>query len=386
MRLGNIELNRYVAFNVNHRSDEFFTFSDSGKYHYGGQPYKRERDVLEDMTKEVAKHLSVISNSAEIDPKKIGKVYISKSAVLPRYKLKYLKDEYGVSIVRDPSKADSIIISRDEITQLSDSHYSRNFYLRDNVLEYLEQVTLDIVKKSYQRGSSWYLRSFKEDVSAEKCFEKIQDIIQHIKLLPDHIKVLQHRNVPIFSILEETLGEIPTPYDRFTYTFDCNEINNLITTYEGKQVYTDSAIESFLGSGALDHDSYDMIQKLFVSRDPGNIDLGLTMMANCTFESSKPYLMLLLTDWYAGYRDRPYVKSVAFKSLLKFMEFERWTSYSIDGILTYADDNNMLTDELKAIMRKRYLADMNSALNKHRWFKITQIELERPNDTDKGRN
>lgn len=383
MIIGKATLHKYANLEVDPRRETAFSLYDSEKYYFSS---KDRNKSIEFLTSELFKELNVGTSSVGLDAKSLGKVYINPSATLPRYKLRSLKDDYGVNIVRDPSKADTIVISKNELTEISDMSYGRSYYSKEKVIEFLSMVTPNTVRRSYTENPGWYARTFISQVTEEKSYSTVQEIITALKALPEDISIIHISSNNLIPLLENIQGDIETIGGHYLHTFKKSDIDKLINSFKDKRVYTDNAIESLLGSGALDHESYEMIDKLFRTNDRANIDLAFTMMANCSFESSKPYLMLLLSDHFSLHRDKPYVKSVAFKSLLNFMDFSRWSSYTNDDVLFAAEKCDQLTEELKAIMLKRYLDDVRSVFNRSAWFKITGYELKAPDDTDKRRN
>jgi len=158
-------------------------------------------------------------------------------------------------------------------------------------------------------------------------------------------------------------------------------------SYKGKNVITDSALQSILGSSGMEHENYVFIDQLLNSTDPGNIELGLTLMANCNFEESQHYLLILLGDYYNRHRYVKYCHSVAFKSLMDFMDFNRYSSVTLDNILEKADSVGKLNDDILNLVRDRAIEEIQRSIRNYRWIKITGIKIEKPqNDTNQGGN
>ena len=157
--------------------------------------------------------------------------------------------------------------------------------------------------------------------------------------------------------------------------------------YKGKSVITDSALQSILGSSEMEHENYVFIDQLLSSNDPGNIELGLTLMANCNFEESQHYLLILLGDHFNRHRYVKYCQSVAFKSLLDFMDFNKYTNVTLDTILEKADSVGKLTDDIIKLVEARATEDIQRSIRNYRWIKVTGIKIEKPqNDTNEGRD
>jgi hypothetical protein len=389
MTIEKFQFNKYytLGFQI-HTDNVTFELENSYKYHVTYYTRVGSTAFIDALTKTVFQTLGVVNSSKDLNPKDLGKTFISKSAVLPRYKLKSLKDDHGLSIVRDVSKADSIIISKDEMEQIFDCSYHRQYYRKETLLTFLRGITLPMVRNSYRSNLTWYTRKLVSHINADRYYEIVQSLIERIESMPSDVPIVKLTTQSNFFDIVDDTHELKeeADFESWAYTVPVSDFNQTVESYKGKKIYTDNAIESLLGSGAIDHESYDMINKLFESRDAGNVDLAFTMMANSNFETSMPYLMLLMDSWYNVYRDKPYVKSVAFKSLLKYMNYNKYSHYNIDAILTFADNHGVLTDELKQLMTKKYSEEMSGLLTRYKWFKVTNIELRRPDDTDKGRD
>ncbi len=156
MIIGKATLHKYANLEVDPRRETAFSLYDSEKYYFSS---KDRNKSIEFLSSELFKELNVGTSSVGLDAKSLGKVYINPSATLPRYKLRSLKDDYGVNIVRDPSKADTIVISKNELTEISDMSYGRSYYSKEKVIEFLSMVTPTIVRRSYTENPGWYART-----------------------------------------------------------------------------------------------------------------------------------------------------------------------------------------------------------------------------------
>jgi hypothetical protein len=132
----------------------------------------------------------------------------------------------------------------------------------------------------------------------------------------------------------------------------------------------------------MEHENYVFIDQLLSSSDPGNIELGLTLMANCNFEGSQHYLLILLDSYYGQHRYVKYTHSVAFKSLLDFMNFSRYTNVTLDTILDKADSIGKLTDDILQFAHKRAVDEIEKSTRRYKWIKITGITIQKPEQED----
>ena len=309
---------------------------------------------------------NIIEDSSQIDPHTLKSIYITKSASLPRYKLREIKEKYNINVVRDKEKADTVVVSSNEVKHIFKRQWSNYYYPKQDMINFLNKVNdtkpkLDSLFISER--SDWIKKS-----------------LVTINNLPDDIIFLKldYTQVNIFR-------KIFTKVSRFivhTHSLESISSSDYIqfTSNQDKKVITDSSLQSILGSSTLEHKDYLFINDLLNNNDRSNVEVGLTMMANCNFSTSKHYLMLLLNDHYNKYYSWPYCKSVSFKSLLIYLTFNRYKTFTYDEILTAASDLNALDEELKEIIVKRFLNESEALLKKYSWIKIGEIIVKKPEE------
>jgi hypothetical protein len=319
----------------------------------------------------------------KLDPSTLGKIFFTKSASVPRYKVREVKDKYNLSVIRDSRKADTIVISKNEIKENIQHSWGAYFYHRNTVKEVMETL---LASPSTAFGNTRFrYNSYHHDLLHNK--EIVKSGLDKLNDLPADIEYISfsYGCRDKFDVVSNTLG-FKLDHKANVKTIDPSVYDSMMQ-YRGKNVITDSALQSILGSSAMEHENYLFIDQLLNSSDPGNIELGLTLMANCNFEESQHYLLILLGDHYPKHRYVKYCHSVAFKSLLDFMDFNRYSSVTLDRILEKADSTGKLTDDIKDLVLKRATEDIQRSVRNHRWIKITGITIEKPqNDTNQGRD
>lgn len=327
--------------------------------------------------------VGIKTDKSDIDPNTLGKLFFTKAASVPRYKVREVKDKYNLSVIRDPRKADTIVISKNEVKENIQHSWGSYMYLRNEVKEVLE-----------------------------KLYDASPTLLNNVSMryASYHVEILKNKDLVKDAI--DKINNLPAGIDYISFTYGCRDKFERVATglncilyhkanvkiiepaayegmmsYKGKNVITDSALQSILGSSGMEHENYVFIDQLLSSHDPGNIELGLTLMANCNFEESQHYLLILLGDYYNRHRHVKYCHSVAFKSLLDFMDFNRYSSVTLDSILEKADSVGKLNDDILNLVRNRATEDIQRSVRHHKWIKITGITIEKPqNDTNQGGN
>jgi hypothetical protein len=350
---------------------------DSWAYVYFGK--------LDDLSiqSKVFTEVGIKTDKSGIDPSTLGKIFFTKSANIPRYKVREVKDKYNLAVVRDSSKADTIIISKNEIKENIQHSWGAYFYHRNAVKEVMEML---LAAPSTAFGNT------------------------RLRYNSHHGEMLYNKEL-VKSGLDK-LNDLPADVEYISFSYGCRDKFDIVSSalafkldhkanikiiepaayegmmsYKGKNVITDSALQSILGSSGMEHENYVFIDQLLNSSDPGNIELGLTLMANCNFEESQHYLLILLGDYYNRHRYVKYCHTVAFKSLLDFMDFNRYSSVTLDSILEKADSVGKLNDDILNLVRDRATEDIQRSIRHHKWIKVTGIKIEKPqNDTNQGGN
>lgn len=357
-------------------------FSPQGESTYGVLQTKMDQTHIQD---KLFSFFKVKTKGSEVDTDKLGKMFFSKSATVPRYKIREVKDKYNLSVVRDSTKADTIVISKNEIAANISYSWGQYIYKREDVTKVLESclsptLTSNTLKlmRSYRYSSSI--------VNAIDNKEEVQKAVDAIKGLPADIEYIAYSYgyKDKFDAIADALGYTDTRINSNIHVVDEAVIDNL-RNYADKNLITDAALQSILGSSDMEHENYVFIDQLLNSSDPGNIELGLTLMANCNFEGSQHYLLILLGDHFSKHRYNKYCHSVAFKSLIDFMNFNKYSNVTLDNILDKADSMGKLTDDIKTLVFERAMEEFHHSFKRYKWIKVKGIEIVKPeNDTNQG--
>lgn len=359
-------------------------FSPQGEGTYGVLQSKMDQAHIQD---KMFSFFNVKTRGAEVESDKLGKMFFSKSATVPRYKIREVKDKYNLSVVRDSTKADTIVISKNEVLGNMTYSWGQYIYRRQDVEQILQECLSGKVTGNYLKVLRPY-RYSSSIVNAVDDKEQVQKAIDIAKALHADVEYIafSYGMKDRFDSIADALGYTGMEVKSNIHTIDQAVIDNL-RNYSDKSIITDSALQSLLGSSDMEHENYVFIDQLLSSSDPGNVELGLTLMANCNFEGSQHYLLILLGDHFNNHRYNKYCHSVAFKSLLDFMNFNKYTNVNLDNILDKADSMGKLTDEIKDLVFKRAMDEFGRSFSRYKWITVKGIEIVKPeNDTNQGGN
>jgi hypothetical protein len=132
---------------------------------------------------------------------------------------------------------------------------------------------------------------------------------------------------------------------------------------------------SLLNTGVeMDLEMYTEIHRLFESTDKENTKLAMEALANCDFQKSAVYLLLLLKEYGSKISDSGNKHHVNFKSLIKYFQITNLENISVDDMINALRYQKLLSvDNLNRLMplamdKIRESGDMEN-------IKIKDVEL-----------
>ena len=313
------------------------------------------------------------------DLNSIKKVYIHTSALLPRYRLKQVKEKYNFSVVRKAEDADHIVInSKTLAAKLCESRY-QHLYLKSDIILLLESSLFSpSIEMQLANIASSPIFRYNTQVKAALNVPSLTEVLKYCKELPvDYIAIDWAGNMIMHELRHmsaiKDLKQLTDKYNGASYTVISDEQYEFIHKMKDKVVLDDSILQSNLGASVFTHDDYLFIDKLLRNTDETNIDLGLNMMANSDFAANAHYLMLLVKDHYEKHRYQKYVKSVSFKSLMSFLKTTGWPSY--DDIIETAQKISKFEGVFRELILERFKT-MYTPYVKTKYIKNLAIELD----------
>jgi len=241
-------------------------------------------------------------------PKKNDKLYFIPGTTIPRFKIKDFCENYKVSVVKYRDKADVSFIGPDSYKELLSSSYDQSFRKSDMV-SYFENNLKKGVKNHDQ---------FLEDLKNA-----------------DSNSVTLHYHARI-ALKEGVLGQIfnkESTYISNVYFRDAKACESFIDIQNNPNIYDQKEILSRLNSTVMDETSYVSIQRMLKSSDKNNVKLAMETMANCDYQKSAVYLLLLMKEYGNQIHESSTFHHVNFKSLLKFFGITNIRNMYYDDIL-----------------------------------------------------
>jgi len=316
-----------------------------------------------DVTRELLKNKISVDDLSEIKT-----LYITPNSVVPRYRLKEIKEKYNIQVTRDPKKAGHRIIGATAISGDISTIYGTYFTYSCDILNNLYPKLKEYIDSGNKRFYAFY-------TNLENLVSNITvDLSQKVVTILDYSF---YKNATDFAIAigtnVETLLTRPG-YESNQFMCvndDFIEILNILD----QPFIIDTEFVSKLGESKFNEDTFNFIVKLFKSDDANDRSLAVTMMSNTNFDESLPYLLLLYQQ-FSGEIELT-SKSVSVKSLLNFLN--QFRLRSVDDVISVLDNKKRLTPEIISLILKT-MADLLlhkqvTILNSKR-IQISKLELE----------
>ena len=295
-------------------------------------------------------------NSNDYQPMLKDNLYFSKDCSVPRFKLKGFCQKHQVKITTNSDKANIVFISEKFIDEYTDSDWG-------STTNYTDFITF-----------------------ANLVFPNNKAILTFINQTSNlnitNIKFNSYRIKNSFANLKNiNLKASSNSHNKYCSIDNYDTVTKML---DGKKVYNQNNILRLINDSViLNKDSYDELTKILDSNDDHNIKLAMELIANCDYEKSAVYILLLFKSygekmWNSGNRAH-----VNFKALTSFFNLSSKYDMSrlcLDDIIVCIKERNLLSEENKNILMPIAFEEMQNN-NRFDHFKITDIKFDN-NDTN----
>jgi hypothetical protein len=236
-------------------------------------------------------------------PKKKDKIYIYPGCTIPRFKLSDLCKKYGISLTRDKDKASAKFCNK--------SIYENSTYY--NWVYTVPRIDLINWMKSPTIMRNIFIPFI------EKA-EKIEDKYVYIEYNPQ-------------AEIEDNGGPECNLYKDFIFVKE-DFIKYVENIFNDPLLYHEDCILNLLNTGTVMNEKlYKECKAMFNSDDIESHKMAMEVMANCDFQKSAVYLLLLYKDFGATSIHNSRVKHhVNFKSFKNYFKINK-QSLSLDDII-----------------------------------------------------
>jgi len=275
--------------------------------------------------------LEVASNK-QVDFNKSKSIYRFPHLALSRDRVAILKDKYGTKVLRDRDKADLWVISDKYLESLTKYRWAITLFPADLFFN-------EIQKKKSEFSESTFASLMEYKVSL-------------IDLTPDDIEIKNYIELDTYFYGSDVVEEIKKPLDPYKLKLDSGNYltEDSLEEYSMlkdnlNKLATDVIINTATAedSVALDFENYIQIDKM-LQGNTEDMNVAMTLMANCKIESSKTWLSILFYDNSYSMRGNKMWNQVAFKTLKKM--FDKYVNTSRNNYYRDINDIKFLTSSL----------------------------------------
>lgn len=268
----------------------------------------------------------------EYTPTKGDKIYIYPESTIPRFKIKQFCENTGVAIVKVADKANIKIASEKSVTSL---------FKRWHCYGVSKDAMTNMLK----------LRNHSFPNASEL-----------INILATSTNPKVYMKYGIERIINQrsgmTLQHDYSWFDHFDDKAYYLKFHDLMTA---DNLYSQNEILRRLNTGAvMDEKQYEGARQLLNSKDMENTKLAIEIMANCDFEKSSVYLLLLIRDFGSKIFDCPNRTHVNFKSLLKFFNITNLRGVDLNDIMSTLIDLKLLNQANLNKLQPELIEDMET--------------------------
>lgn len=289
--------------------------------------------VIEDDSIRSSNLINSILSDKDYTPVKGDKIYIYPGSSIPRFKVKTFCEKYKVSLVKYPDKANVKIIGEDYGKQLL-THVYHSDYVRTELLEHLE--------KYGNRNNSFIVEVI------ESLKQQTSELVHHDYHINRCFKDnAYNKGMMSKAFTEKDLDEkLDDYYSSISgiYIKDEESYKKLVEIINDPSIYSEGSLLKRLNTGGImDGAQYENIKRLFESSDTSNHNLAMEAIANCDFERSAVYLLLLVNEYRGKMYESPNRNHINFKSFMKFFDISNLRyHYSYEDLINSLIKRNLL--------------------------------------------
>ena len=259
-------------------------------------------------------------------------IYIDKTVIIPRLKLRNYCSENNIKVTNDITKADKVYINMKTFR----SKYVRtnHYYILPN--EYKKELFEMCIKQTPDIGI--------EEIFAEHEIEAVLISAYDLKTISQFlIKIGASKEITDYITEMHKNHESDDDSKEITFTkiYDIEEKAYEELIYSGK-LHNDAYLHKIINNGKImDKEMYQNTRSLFLSEDEENHVLAMEVMANSDIEKSSVYLLLLYSEFFTEIYDSKYRTNISFKTLTKY--FNITGGFNVTGIIDKLQAKKLLT-------------------------------------------
>jgi hypothetical protein len=317
-------------------------------------------DFIYEPTNDILDEFEIIKKSLNIVNRVPGqgdKMYFLNGVTIPRFKIKQFHANKGSKVVKYLESSNLIIFGKTTITEYFDSKFLCLFNKND-IIKYLENW-IEVNKKTENN----------ELILNDKW---ATDFIEKINYCGED--VLKQWNYYDKQFLEKySIKYYDTKTIKFIFSKNYNKLEKIVNMK--CEFIDESVILKELNTNLImNSEMYINIQRLLESSDNENVKLAMELMANCDYDSSAMYLLLLLRNYKSKIYNSSSKHHVNFKAMLNYFDYKPNSNFNFttDSVIDKLKAKNILTKSQMDILIPLILEEYNETLRSHH-YKVSMV-------------
>jgi len=259
---------------------------------------------------------SIFKFNESPDLTNIKTIFINKKCKIYSIKLKAFLKKYNIKKVSDPNEADYFVIDK---SHLQYNNKISNLMYKISCKRFLERFEKDLINNH---------PNIVETVKNSKC--KFLFINGNIKSLLSKEYLKLNESTFIHTSYEERIVDL----DLFKRCLKYEAAGKFI-----EPKYLISAVNNL--NPTITKESYEQLDSMFTSDDPGSQSLAMEIMANSNYNANLVYILELIDKHYPILQNEK--KNLNFKSLLQYIPLKCPTALSMEYKLSLLKEHDQLT-------------------------------------------
>ena len=285
---------------------------------------------------------------------KDDRLYFMPGCTVPRFKVKQLCKEIGLSVVKSPDSATVAIRGEETPEEIVKSDYAHYYFTKDQILNF--------VTKNYGAGVMG-VYDLKKLLTLDTTFDVVE--------INDYsTRELMCGKNNVDWVITTTAPKTSTIYLWMSETKRLADFDTIIES--GMKIADQMDLLAIINSHNMDEAMYYETKKMFESEDTNNRVLAMELMANCDYEKSAVYLLSLYQIFQSEIRNSKEVDHVNFKSFLKFFNLDKNNHTNLNNFVQKLIEKRMLTSSNLSILMNLVKEDLTKNL-KCSYFEVTEI-------------
>lgn len=305
-----------------------------------------------------------INPTGKYDPKPGDKIYFMPGCTVPRFKMKQFCEAYKVALVKYKDKANAVFAGPSSLEAM----------FKEGCISMYHGASKKIFQTFVTRvlgDSDPRYAKFLEDLNSTE-----EDCVLMTYQVYSDLKYKNFFSIPLYKDNAEESSERYSTYD---YTdklvWEEKNVNLLKSMSASGNIYSQDDLLRLLNTGGImDLEMYESIKRLFDSSDVSNTKLAMEAMANCDFEKSCVYLLLLIKQYGSKMRNSGNIHHVNFKSMLSFFDIEDASSVDLDDIVNCLRSKKLLSPTNLRILMPLAMEQMSKDSNLDH-FKVVAVDV-----------